>query len=621
VGDDRDMADGYDRLMRIGSGLSPAFSERDRRRCGATRLRRTSRRACRAAAVLAGALALATLAGCGSSSSPGTSADPAGMVPASAPIYIGAIVRPTGSLQTETLAAGHALTGQSDPFGRLVNVLQTPGSPALDYDRDVAPWLGPNAGMFITSLGSASSIEGLLEQGLGAGSTSASSAQDGAWPFGPGGAKGAIVLDTSNLKSAESFVAQQAAHVNAHPHSYRGVTYQASSDGDAFAVVKRFVVLGSEAAVQAVIDTAQGAAPLTSSASYSQLVTVAPSDALGHVYASSAATLAGAHANASQPGLPSLLSTLAGTGPLNASLVPAASSLALDADVAPPPGRAAHAPSGLVRAAAKGGPAFGALPGNSWLAAGLGEGASAGSNLQALQSVLSFAGTLGGSAAAEAAASPQVTLSVRGLIEGVLAPLKALSAGGPSATSWMGDAAIFASGTTVLELKAAITIDSNSAAASRAAVASMAAALHGAGAEATPTTISGTEAAVEAKVSGLPVTLAIAAGRGAGGQPKFVIGVSSTSVQDALHPSSTMAGSSAFSSAQSALGQGVTPSISVNVISLMGLLEAIGLGEDPTVAPFASYLRGSTLLSGGGASPAAGIERLRLVLGLKPSSG
>ncbi len=99
------------------------------------------------------------------------------MVPASAPIYIGAIVRPTGSLQTETLAAGHALTGQSDPFGRLVSVLQTPGSPALDYDRDVAPWLGPNAGMFITSLGSASSIEGLLEQGLGAGSTGASSAK------------------------------------------------------------------------------------------------------------------------------------------------------------------------------------------------------------------------------------------------------------------------------------------------------------------------------------------------------------------------------------------------------------------------------------------------------------
>ena len=604
--------------MRVGSGLCPAPHERGRRRAGSRVARLTS--GSRAAALLAGVVALATLASCGSSSSPGTSADPATVVPASAPIYVGAIVRPTGSLQTDTLAAGHALTGRSDPFGHLVSVLQTPGSPALDYDRDVAPWLGPNAGMFITSPGRASSIEGLLEQALGAGSTGASSTQTGAWPFGPGGAKGAIVLDTSDLKSAESFVAQQAAHVNAHPHSYRGVTYQTSSDGDAFAVVKRFVVLGSEAAVQAVIDTAQGGSPLTSNASYSRLVTVAPSDGLGHVYASSAATLAGAYANASRPGLPSLLSTLAGTGPLNASLVPAAGSLALDADVAAPV-RAAHAPSGLVRAAAKGGPAFGALPGNSWLAAGLGAGASAGSNLRALQSVLSFAGTLGGSAAAEAAASPQVTLSVRGLIEGVLAPLKALSAGGPSAASWMGDAAIFASGTTVLELKAAITIDSNSAAASRAAVASMAAALHGAGAEATPTTISGTEAAVEAKVSGLPVTLAIAAGRGAGGQPKFVIGVSSTSVQDALHPPSTMASSSAFSSAQSALGQGVTPSISVNVVSLLGLLEAIGLGEDPTVAPFASYLRGSTLLSGGGASPAAGIERLRLVLGLKPSSG
>ena len=580
--------------------------------------RRTRRRP-HAAVAVACALALAMLAGCGGSSSPGTSADPAGVVPAGAPIYIGAIVRPTGSLQTETLAAGRALTGKSDPFGRLVSVLQTPGAPALDYDHDVAPWLGPNAGMFITSLGSASSIEGLLEQGLGAGASG--SAQTGAWPFGPGGAKGAIVLDTSDLKSAESFVAQEAAHVNAHSRSYRGVSYQASSDGDAFAVVKRFVVLGSEAAVQAVIDTAQGGAPLTSNTTYGRLVSVAPSDALGHVYASAAATLAGAAINASHPGLPSLLGTLAGTSPLNASLVPAAGSLALDADVGAQAGRAAHTPSGLVRAAAKGGPAFRALPGNSWLAAGLGEGASAGSNLRALQGVLSYASTLGGQAAAEAAASPQVTLSVRGLIEGVLAPLKALTERGRSATSWMRDAAIFASGTTVLELKAAITIDSSSAAAARAAVASMATALHGQGAEATPTTISGTEAAVEAKVSGLPVTLAIAAGRGAGGQPKLVIGVSSTSVQDALHPASTMASSSALTSAQSALGAGVTPSMSVNVVSLTGLLEGIGLGEDPTIAPFASYLHGSTQLSGGGATPAPGIERLRVVLGLKPASG
>jgi Protein of unknown function (DUF3352) len=600
---DRDMPAGYDRDMWL---------LRDQRR---------TRRWPHATMAAACALALTMLAGCGGSSSPGTSADPAGVVPAGAPIYIGAIVRPSGSLQTETLAAGRALTGKSDPFDRLVSVLQTPGAPALDYDRDVAPWLGPNAGMFITSLGSASSIEGLLGQGLGAAASGSSSAQTGAWPFGPGGAKGAIVLDTSDLKSAESFVAQEAAHVNAHSRSYRGVSYQASSDGDAFAVVKRFVVLGSEAAVQAVIDTAQGGAPLTSNTAYGRLVSVAPSDALGHVYASAAASLAGAAINASHPGLPSLLGTLAGTSALNASLVPAAGSLALDADVGVQAGRAAHTRSGLVRAAAKGGPAFRALPGNSWLAAGLGEGASAGSNLRALQGVLSYASTLGGQAAAEAAASPQVTLSVRGLIEGVLAPLKALTEGGPSATGWMGDAAIFASGTTVLELKAAITIDSSSAAAVRAAVASMATTLHGQGAEATPTTISGTEAAVEAKASGLPVTLAIAAGRGAGGQPKLVIGVSSTSVQDALHPASTMASSSALSSAQSALGAGVTPSMSVNVVSLAGLLEGIGLGEDPTIAPFASYLHGSTQLSGGGATPAAGIERLRLVLGLKPASG
>ena len=44
-------------------------------------------------------IAAALLAGCGSSSPGGTSADPAGAVPASAPLYAGASVRPTGAAE------------------------------------------------------------------------------------------------------------------------------------------------------------------------------------------------------------------------------------------------------------------------------------------------------------------------------------------------------------------------------------------------------------------------------------------------------------------------------------------------------------------------------------------
>ena len=70
--------------------------------------------ACALLALFAGALA-----GCGSSDTPGTSADPATAVPAAAVLYAGATVRPTGTLETNALAAGKALSHQADPYARL----------------------------------------------------------------------------------------------------------------------------------------------------------------------------------------------------------------------------------------------------------------------------------------------------------------------------------------------------------------------------------------------------------------------------------------------------------------------------------------------------------------------
>jgi hypothetical protein len=584
--------------------------------------------------VLAGCVALA---GCGSSASTGTSADPAGVTPSSAPVYVGAVVRPEGSLKTEALAAGRNLTHQPDPYSRLLGVLQTPGSPTLHFGHDVAPWLGPSAGLFLSSLGSSEAIESLLQQGLaGGGSTGAE------WPFGAGGAQGAIVLDTSNLSAAKTFVSTQAARAGAHASSYRGVAYQASSGGDAsFAIVDKYVVLGTESGVRAVIETSQGGASLKGDSTYAQLLSVAPAGTLGHVYANPAALHgasasagaqenAGAHGGTSAQGLPALLSVLGGNRPLNVSLVPSSSALTLDADIGPPAAGATGPQSGgLVAAAAAGNHALAALPGESWLAAGLGDvGGALGGGLEGLHGLLSLASTLGTSGAGVGAlspSSPQATLSVKGLLEGLLKPLDALSANTAQARrdylSWMGEAGVFASGTSVLELKGAVVIDSKNPAASRAAVAKLASALRQSGAEATPATIPGTEAAVEAKITGLPLTLVIADGRGADGQTKFVMGLGAASIQDALNPSSTLSGASSYSAAQTALGEGIQPSIAVDFSTLLSLLEGVGLSEDPTVSKFTPYLRSSTTLSGGGKSLGGGVERLRLVLGLQPATG
>ncbi len=510
-------------------------------------------------------------------------------------------------------------------------MLQTPGSPTLDFGRDIAPWLGENAGMFFTALGSTEGLTGLLQQGL-TGVVGGSGTQ---WPFAASaGAQGAIVLDTSDLAKAEKFVATQAAHAGAHTTSYKGVSYQASTGGDAFATIDKLVVLGSEAGVRAVIDTTQSGASLKGNGTYSQLQGVAPAGALGHVFANPEALTkahiaktAGGSAEGAQS-LPTLLGALGGTRPLNVSLVPAAKSLALDADVGPAPAGATRS-GGLVGALALGNRALGELPDESWLAAGLGNvGGSLGSGLGGLHNLLSLVSTLSSSGAGTgplAPSSAQVTLSISGILEGILKPLQALSANTAQAkrdfTSWMGDVGVFASGTTILELKAAAVIDSTDPAASRAAVGKLASILNASGAEASTATIPGTEAAIEAKVQGLPVTLVIADGRSASGQAKFVMGLGESSITDALNPSSTMSTGAAYTAAQSALGEGIKPSLQVNFPTLLSLLEGVGLSEDPTVSKFVPYLRAATTLAGGGKSLGGGIERLRFVLGLQQPTG
>ena len=86
---------------------------------------------------------------------------------------------------------------------------------------DVEPWLGPHAGVFLSSLSTSSQLTSLLEKGLLGGSTAE------AFPFGAGGAQGAIVMDTSDATKASSFLDAQAGNAGAHAtSSYRGTPYQ-----------------------------------------------------------------------------------------------------------------------------------------------------------------------------------------------------------------------------------------------------------------------------------------------------------------------------------------------------------------------------------------------------------
>jgi hypothetical protein len=579
----------------------------------APRLRLLPLLALLAAAVLAGS-------GCGSSAT-GTSVDPASAVPASAALYAGAIVRPEGSLQKAASAAGRALTHQADPYLRLLGALQTPGSGSLDYKRDVAPWLGTHAGVFLSSGGSSSEaaisrLLALVQQGLLGNSPSG-----GSFPFAAHSAEGAIVLDTRDTAKARSFLQTLAKRAGAHTSSYRGISYQLGS-GVAFGIVSRMAVIGTEPALRSVIDTTSGGGlALAHSPGYSKLRAVAPGGALAHLYANPGAISEGASKSQAQ-GAASALALLAGQRLLNLSLVPTSRSFALDLDtIAPDSGSTTEGGSGgLLTSSPDASRALGELPGESWLAVGLGDlGSTLSANAQALQGLTSLGSLLTGSSNS----TPSAGLSVPGLVEGLLKPLTVLGANTAETkrdfASWMGSASLFASGSGLLELRGGIVIESKNPARSRVAVAKLGAMLRQGGGSVQRSSIAGTDAAVAVHLSGLPVELDIADGRDSAGNTKFVIGLGEQSVEAVLNPSGTLSGATSYTSASAALGEGVKPSVLVEFPTLLGLLEGVGLSEDPTIAPLVPYLRALGTLSGGGESLGGGIERFRLVLGLQGS--
>jgi Protein of unknown function (DUF3352) len=593
----------------------------------------------RFAAALLLVLILAALVGCGSSSSPGTDANPAGVVPASAPLYVGAVVRPSGTLKSTATAAAMTLTHQPDSASRLVQVLQLPGSPPLTYNHDIAPWLGPNAGIFLSSLSTSSAgaaqLQQLLTQVLQGSSTTS------AWPFGATGVQGAIVLDTSDAAKAGAFISAEAKHAGAHAASYRGLTYETTSGGDAFGIIDRLAVLGTVTGLHSVIDTGLGGPSLAHSASYSKLLASAPSGALAHIYsnpaasgsggaaggsksasASNAPSAAGAASSSATPGLSGLLGLLGGTHTLDVSLVPSTSSIALDIDSL---ASGATSGGGLLASVAgpEGAQTLSELPGESWLAAGLGNvGVTLAGDVQALHSIASLLTSLGGSSAAGVSTESSVGgFNVKGLLEGILTPLSVLSSPGAQSKhdflSWMSSAGLFASGSGIVNLRGGIVLDSKDPSLSQTAVAKLGAALSKSGGSVQSISIPGTDAAISARVNGLPVELDIANGRSTSGQTKFVIGLGEASVQDALHPSSTLSSAASSSVAATALGEGARPSLTVDFPTLLGLLEGVGLSEDPSISKAVPYLRSLTTLAGGGKSLNGGIERFRLVLGLQ----
>ena len=200
------------------------------------------------------------LAGCGGGGSDSSvDVGPATAVPANASLYFDGTVKPTGQAQTDAKAALGKVLDTPDPGGKIVSLIEqgskSEGHP-IDYQRDVAPWLGDQAGFFFTDL--------------------TDNAQ-----------KGAAVIETTNPDAALAFArkASGATATNPAPQNYNGASYQSdpTDQGNVFGTVGDFLVAGDLDGFKAAVDAEQGDS-LGDESDFQDSLDQLPSDRLGTFY-------------------------------------------------------------------------------------------------------------------------------------------------------------------------------------------------------------------------------------------------------------------------------------------------------------------------------------------------
>ena len=202
----------------------------------------------------------AILAGCGGDDGGGDAdVGPAVAVPANAALYIDGTVKPTGQAQTDAKAALSKVLDTPDPGGKIVSLLEeeakSEGHP-VDYQQDVAPWLGEKAGLFFTDL--------------------TDDAQ-----------KGAAVIETTDPAAALAF-ARKASGVTATspaPQTYNGASFQTdpTDQGNVFGTVGDFLVAGDLDGFKAAVDAEKGDS-LGDESDFKDSLDQLPGDRLGTFY-------------------------------------------------------------------------------------------------------------------------------------------------------------------------------------------------------------------------------------------------------------------------------------------------------------------------------------------------
>jgi hypothetical protein len=214
----------------------------------------------RISAVLAASAAIAAgvLAGCGGDDDGGGDVDvgPAAAVPAGAPVYVDASLKPTGAAEANVKAALTKVLDTGDPGAKIVSLIdqegqQQPANERFTYAADIEPWLGEKTGFFFTDFA--------------------------------GEGTGAAVVETTDPAGALASVRKSESGATQTSDHGGTTVYTNPSDGDSFATVGDFLVFGDAEAVNASID-ANGGDSLGDDGEFKDALEQLPGDRLGTFY-------------------------------------------------------------------------------------------------------------------------------------------------------------------------------------------------------------------------------------------------------------------------------------------------------------------------------------------------
>ncbi|MGA8746899.1 MAG: DUF3352 domain-containing protein [Solirubrobacterales bacterium] len=255
--------------------------------------------------LLAAIAALFAFAACGGGSS---SPSPATLAPPDSPLYVEAVVRPKGELQSNTEELSKKVTGIADPGAAIVSKLESAlaeQGEKVSYAKDIEPWLGERAGIFFEH------YDGANFSGLGA------------------------IVQSTNTGASKEFVEKLAgsSKTPVKSASYKGVEYKVdNSNGTSIGVIGSFLVFGQEEqAFKDAVSASQGES-LAGADRYSSAIAAEPSESLANVYADIGSLLQQSGSQVSEQDLQVLKSLGLNLGDATAvaSVLPASNHLEID---------------------------------------------------------------------------------------------------------------------------------------------------------------------------------------------------------------------------------------------------------------------------------------------------